>query len=361
MWRREASASPTDSPGSHQLRGRRECTLRAGNAVPNTLPGQRVQNQSPALAAYQGRDDLAAYGSNGLLLFALQLRHGVQDIEGVAVVALTDQANDKKCDLVYVDRDAGRAIVAQAYVSDVQRAEAPANKASDLNTAVSWLLSGGLDTLPEVLQSAAAEVRDAVENDEIRDFEVWYVHNLPESANVRRELEQAATTADSLIKRHFPNTQTDCAGLELGIGQLDELYRRTEASIAVTDTLQIDVSGGFQVHSDRWRAFTTEIPATWLRELWSAHAGDLMSPNVRDYLGVVRSERNINNAIKTTARDEPGEFWIYNNGLTVLVNDLEAEGPREDGSYSLTIHGIGIVNGAQTTGSIGTLVRPGCT
>jgi hypothetical protein len=35
--------------------------------------------ESKVFAKYAARDDLAAYGNNGLLLFSLQLRHGVED------------------------------------------------------------------------------------------------------------------------------------------------------------------------------------------------------------------------------------------------------------------------------------------
>jgi hypothetical protein len=196
-------------------------------------------------------------------------------------------------------------------------------------------------------------VRDALENDEIRDFEVWYVHNALESANVRGELGQAAKTADSLIKRYYPESQVACAGVEIGLGQLEELYQRTEAPIAVADDFTLTVDGGFEIGSNRWKAFTTAVEGTWLRELWQAHESDLMSPNVRDYLGIVRSERNINNGIKTTASTTPDEFCIYNNGLTILVHDYEAK--PADGKYELKIKGVGIINGAQTTGSLGTL------
>jgi hypothetical protein len=44
----------------------------------------------------------------------------------------------------------------------------------------------------------------------------------------------------------------------------------------------------------------------------------------------VRSERNINNGIKTTASTTPEQFWIYNNGITVLVHEYDAVGPAED-------------------------------
>jgi AIPR protein len=309
-----------------------------------------------AIAAFEGRSDLAQYGQNALLLFALQLRWGISDIEGVAAVALTDSSNDKKCDLVYVDRDNGRVVVAQSYLStkdDLQ--SAPANKATDLNGAVNWLLAGELDKMPDILRSAAEEVRDAISNDQIREFHVWYSHNAPESANVKEELDQAVVAADGLIHRWYDSAQINVFALEVGLEQLEKLYERTEAPIVVSDKFELSVAGGFETEGDHWKAFTTAVPGTWLREQWETYEGDLMAPNVRDYLGVVRSERNINNGIKTSAAETPERFWIYNNGITILVHDYEVGDPDEHDNRDLKLSGIGIVNGAQTTGSLATL------
>jgi hypothetical protein len=311
---------------------------------------------SKALTAFVARSDLKPYGNNALLLFALQLRWGISDIDGVAATALTDAANDKKCDLVYVDRDNARAVVAQGYyTSKANPKSARANKASDLNTAVTWLLSGEVAGLPVVLQSAAKEVRDAIEQDQIRELHIWYCHNAPESKNVKDEVNQTAVTADSLIHRHFPNAEVEVSSLEVGLEELERLYERTEAPIAVTDSFSLEVDGGFHTQGNHWSAYTTAIPGTWLREQWETYKGDLMAPNVRDYLGIVRSERNINNGIKTTAAETPDRFWIYNNGITVLVHEYDVHGPGADGTYTVHISGLGIVNGGQTTGSLATL------
>ena len=180
------------------------------------------------MTAFDARPDLEAYGSNALLLFAVQLRWGITDIDGVAAVALTDAANDKKCDLVYVDRDGGRVVVAQGYFAQNDVAAAPANKAADLNTAVSWLLQGPLGGLPEILRSAAEEVRDAITQEQIREFHVWFTHNAPESQNVQDELEQAAWTADALLRERFDGDHIDVSALEVGRAQLERLYERTE-------------------------------------------------------------------------------------------------------------------------------------
>ncbi|NJP35720.1 AIPR family protein [Micromonospora thermarum] len=298
-----------------------------------------------------------AYGEDkALMLFALELNFGIEDIVSVAAVALTDHSNDKKCDLVYVDRAGGILVFAQGYVAaDARRTEAPAGKASDLNTAATWLLTGSLDTLPEALRSAAMEVRDALARDEIREVHVWYCHNLPESRNVERELAQVRVTTTSLLRVNYPRVSPSVSVREIGANTLEDMYRRTRAPIIVPDDLTISTPGGFEVAGDSWRAYCTSVSGEWLRQLWLEHQADLMSPNVREYLGVVRSDRNINNGIKTTAKTVPERFWIYNNGLTILVNSYDVTDNPETFGHTLNLRGVGIVNGAQTTGSIGTL------
>jgi AIPR protein len=326
---------------------------------PSTNVEQKRQTrfaEGPGWAALSGRDDLRTYGdSSGLLLFVAQLRLGFDDVDTFATDALTDGGNDKKCDLVAVMRDTGRIVVAQSYVAQKPetKSEGPANKASDLNTAVSWLLSGELHKLPDVLRSAAEEARDALESGEISEFQIWSVHNLPEGKNIETELEQAAKTASSLIKSHFPDAQVNVTHTEIGRATVDEDYRRIQVPILVTEEIEFVVSGGFQTSGDSWTAYNTAIKASDLRALWQKHSTELMSPNIRDYLGVRKTERNINYGIKQTARESPANFIIYNNGITAMVHKFEAT--FSDDVHKIKITGMGIVNGGQTTGSIGTL------
>jgi hypothetical protein len=76
---------------------------------------------------------------------------------------------------------------------------------------------------------------------------------------------------------------------------------------------------------------------------------------VREYLGSIKSDSNINFGIKNTAEKEPEDFWVFNNGLTVLVNKYTVT--EKFGKKNLTIAGMSIVNGAQTTGAIGSLKK----
>ncbi len=100
--------------------------------------------------AFAERKDLEKYGQNALMLWALQIRYGIDDVDTFAATCLTDGKDDKKCDLIWINRDEGFALIAQSfYKKSSEKGTAPANKASDLNTAIAWVLGEEpLDSIP---------------------------------------------------------------------------------------------------------------------------------------------------------------------------------------------------------------------
>jgi hypothetical protein len=308
--------------------------------------------------ALQSRTDLTKYGDNALLLFTLQLRFEIEDIDAAATNSLTDSPNDKKCDLVYVDKESQIAVIAQGYFCNKTAlpTEAPANKASDLNTAVTWLLSTPVDELPtQLLRSAAFELREALQNNELSSIEFWYSHNLPESINVRNELDAVTRNAQNTIRQNFPQcANINISGLEIGITATEDLYKSLTTPILVSDKLTVSASKGFDISASDWRAFITTIPAEWLYNLFRQYESRLFSANIRGYLGSRNADANINNGIKQTAKDDPEHFCVFNNGITAITHNFEYDDPNQ----LLEVTGISIVNGAQTTGAIGNL--PSC-
>lgn len=302
-----------------------------------------------ALETYQSRADLKEFEPNGLLLYALELRFGLDDIRSVAATAITDGSRDRKCDLVYIDQETRTAIVAQGYRSSTNKLEAPANKAADLSIAASWLFGNSRpENLNLSLQEAAKELDRAIIADEIDSIELWYCHNLPECKNVRDELDQAAITTLALLRQNYAETDISVIASEVGASTLNEWYKSRTNPILVTSDYQVPTRGWFQEEGDGWEAVCTSVPAAWLHALHEEHGTRLFSANVRGYMPRRRAKENINFGIETTARDSPGRFWAFNNGVTAIVNDLNAN----HSSGSLSVSGIAIVNGAQTTGSL---------
>jgi hypothetical protein len=306
-------------------------------------------------SAFNSRDDLKNYGDNALILFALELRWSLEDIDAVAIDALTDGPDDKKADLVYVDVDSGIAVIAQGYSARTPQKEAPANKAADLNTAIAWLLSRDIDELPNRLRPGATVLRRGLESGEIETIEIWYVHNCLESTNVANELASVEANLKNAIATRYANSNhSEIKAIEVGLNTLDQWYSSMSAPILVGDEFTVSIPGGYEISTDSWRAFATAVPAKWIFELYQKYEKTLFSANLRDYLGSRRSDSNINQGIKDSASYQPNNFWVFNNGITTLVNSFTASADNR----TIRISGISIVNGAQTTGAVGSLDNP---
>lgn len=289
-------------------------------------------------------------------VFAINLRFNLDDTQSIASEAITGGGDDKKCDVLYVDKERQVAVIAQCYISKNNKPAAPANKASDLNTALTWLLSTDIDKLPEGLKGRADELRSAISTGEVKQFYIWYVHNLPPSKNVQNELAAVEGTARAALKAYPSGPDINIFAEEICDSQLERLYIQAERTVIVTDEITTNVPDAIEINGSDWTSLVTTVKGAWLRELYTKYKTDLFSANLRGYLGSRESDSNINNGIKNTAQDQPGNFYVYNNGITALVLDYDL-GRRSKSGRNLKITGISIVNGAQTTGSIANLPK----
>ncbi len=309
------------------------------------IPGQRWQ------VAYEMTKANFALDDDAIGVFAIQLRFNLDDIKTIAAEAITGGGNDRKCDVLHIDKEMGIAVIAQCYVAQTKKASARANKAADLNTAVSWLLSADIQTLDPSLGGRAQELRDAIREGDIKQIHCWYVHNLPASENVRRELETVERTVSSALSSYSNGLQINVFAKEVGADEIESLYVKAERTIIVTDTFEVQVPDVIEHTEGDWSSISTYVPGKWLADLYKQYETDLFSANLRGYLGSRSSDKNINNGIKKTATNEPKNFLVYNNGITSLVLDYKYARKTKKGR-KLTIKGVSIVNGAQTTGSI---------
>ena len=295
------------------------------------------------IGAFQSETILAPYDNNALPLFAVGLYLGVEDLGSFAIDSLTDSPNDKKADIIYINEAEGIACIAQGMTAaDWGKAEAPANKASDLNTAVAWLLQRSMDEIPETIRGHAQLLREGLDQETITKLIFAYAHNAYESANVERELEATRQLVGGLdISQHC-----EVEVVELGLRTIEALHLTSLGSIQVIDEIQFPASQYIKETGDGWDAFVISINGAKLFDLYDKHRNSLFSANLRDFLGSRNAARNVNNTIKTTAETESGVFYIFNNGITIVCNKADYKNDM------LNIHGISVVNGAQTTGAI---------
>ncbi len=301
--------------------------------------------------AYESLDELQDYNDNALGLFALGLKFGLDDLVSIGADAITDGSDDKKLDMVYINPEDEYAVIGQCYFSTKNKESAPSNKASDLNTGLAWLLQRNITEIPDRIKSAAINLRQKIRDGEIKKINIWYVHNLPESQHVENELITVQQTAKTIVSTDFSGTTIEIAYKEVGNNTLNEWYEDCKTPILINETIEFPCLEGYEIQSQDWSAYSTAINAIDLYRLYKKNKEKIFSANVRDYLGSRSSDSNINHGIKKTIENEHNNFWAYNNGLTILTHGFR---------YSknlITLNGISIVNGAQTTGAIGSLKK----
>ncbi|HDT4029667.1 TPA: AIPR family protein [Klebsiella aerogenes] len=313
-------------------------------------------DDSQFMLALKQRDDLAPFNENKIAAFGMELCFSIDDPIATLLPAVTGGGGDAKIDLLFVSRDLGVIVVCQAYESTRFRKSALGNKGTDLGHAMSVLLATDEVKLPEGVAPHIKDARAAIREGDIRAIHVWYVHNCPESIQIQQDMELCVDGVRTLLDTYGDVSKNIALQFkEVGLETLDSFYRASSQSIAVTDLFEFgELRRGFLMQDADWKTFITTVNGEWLADLYRKYESrGLYNPNVRGFMGANNkdSDKVINAGIQSSAKDSPHDFFVFNNGITALVHDFELV----DDSFIKSVTGIGIVNGAQTTGSLGEL------
>lgn len=98
-------------------------------------------------------------------------------------------------------------------------------------------------------------------------------------------------------------------------------------------------------------AFFGMVAGEEIAEWWKNYGRRLFERNIRQVLG----STDVNNEIQNTLRENPSKFWYFNNGITIVAENIEKSmiggTSRDNGTFRL--QRAQIVNGAQTVSAIG--------
>jgi len=299
---------------------------------------------------YSFLEDFLSYGWREIPLrsaygvYAVCLYGNYPDYLEVGTQALTEGGDDKNIDLFHMDREAGHVFIAQCYLAEQwEKPEAPSSKADDLLTGLAWVLNQDLDAVPLALRSQAAELQNEISEGDDLTIHLLFIHNCLASENVRASLSTVATSAQTLVQ----SQRVHIAAQEISLDRLQHLYNSLTKQIVVEDTFDLACDQSVQESTESWKALSTTVPAAWLHDLWQKYGDDLFSANVRGFLDMLRRRASVNKGILETIQREPQNFWAYNNGITILTKKITQK------DNTVTISGLSVINGAQTTGVIG--------
>jgi hypothetical protein len=166
-------------------------------------------------------------------------------------------------------------------------------------------------------------------------------------------------TNSRLVVRREKQRKSEVHGVTAAYEVWDiERFRRVRESGASYEALNVDLrpqpDGGLpcvklDAKEEGYRTCIAIFPGQLLHDLYDEHGSRLLELNVRSYL---QAKGKINKGILETLRSDPADFMAYNNGITVVAENI-VFGLLKDGRTGIIeLQGMQIVNGGQTTASI---------
>lgn len=106
---------------------------------------------------------------------------------------------------------------------------------------------------------------------------------------------------------------------------------------------------------DPYGVYYGTISAAVIGEWYDRYGNRLFAQNLRYFKG----NTDVNQGMKTTLQKEPENFFYYNNGIKILCKKITRKAAYASNTRTglFSLEGVSLVNGAQTTGTIGNAIK----
>lgn len=253
---------------------------------------------------------------------------------------ITDGADDKQIDAIFVDDDRATIFVVQGKFIGGTTVDA-----EPLREVLSaWIQMRDLVRLQEVgnnkLKQKLSEVARALEDEYEICFELITTAGLTDSAQ-----KDLATFQEELAelsaKDELPAT--------LLLVNEDEIRRRYDMALerenpSLSHALDLSVCQTLPVTIAGTQVVIAVVPLSECIKFPGIKDGTLFQKNVRQSLGLSNA---VNKGIKNTIYgDRHRDFFFFHNGITAICNRMEKKDSK------LHLHGVSVVNGCQSLNTI---------
>lgn len=253
---------------------------------------------------------------------------------------ITDGADDKQIDAIFVDDDRATIFVVQGKF--IGEATVDAEPLREVLSA--WIQMRDLVRLQEVgnnkLKQKLSEVARALEDEYEVCFELITTAGLTDSAQ-----KDLATFQEELAelsaKDELPAT--------LLLVNEDEIRRRYDIALerenpSLSHALDLSVCQTLPVTIAGTQVVIAVVPLSECIKFPGIKDGTLFQKNVRQSLGLSNA---VNKGIKNTIYgDRHRDFFFFHNGITAICNRMEKKDSK------LHLHGVSVVNGCQSLNTI---------
>jgi len=209
---------------------------------------------------------------------------------------------------------------------------------------VRWLLNGNIN-LPSVNSNFRAKA------EEFRDTLITYFPKVEVCfvTTGQKPLSEGIDEINLFLSQMNSNAEEVFSVTLIDINELQSLFRR---SLQQTTPNKIDLDFSrpdpFEHDTGKLRAIVGSVAGKTIAELFDKHGNAIFEANVRNYLGNVRINRNIEDT--AISPDQAELFWFYNNGINMVCSKLSFRSHTD--SSRVQLENAQIVNGCQSVHSL---------
>jgi hypothetical protein len=261
-----------------------------------------------------------------------------------AVESFVDGGGDKGLDVIYVPDEPGPLVILQSKRYRNTGRNLSKNDIVLALNGVRWLINGDISdpTVNPSFRAKASEFREALTSYFPR-VDIYLV------TTGQGPAEDGISEIDLFLDEANSPSEPVFSVMSIDVNELLARFRRSLQKTTPNEIiLEFSKPRPFEHDTGRLRAIVGSVSAKVIAELFDKHGNAIFEANVRNYLGNVR----INRQIEGTAidADQAESFWFYNNGLSMICSQLSFRSQTETSRVRLV--NAQIVNGCQTVHSL---------
>lgn len=276
------------------------------------------------------------FQNEGQRFIAWYLRniHCLDTIE--AKDCITDGADDKQIDAVYIDNDAAVIYIIQGKFYSEDRVNAEPLR----EVLASWVQVKNLERLQENanerLRVKINELATALEDDYEVCFELVVTAALTDAAQDDLAVFQKELSDDNSLSANLVVVDNEMLQLKY-----DEALNKSRPYI--NHEFKIESSKCMEIMIDGTKAVIAAIPLKECIKIPGIKDGSLFRKNVRQSLG---TNNKVNKGIAMTLKKDAEDFFFFHNGITAICSKITLEGDL------LSVKELNVVNGCQSLSTI---------
>ena len=258
---------------------------------------------------------------------------------------ITDGFKDMGVDAIYLDEDQKKLFVVQSKWHNDGKKGVSQEEMLSFVEGIKRILELNLTGANDSIQKKSTDIDKALSQIGYQIHAI-YIHTADQPMNkyVKKPINDLMKTTNDDVSTllvfdeiYYPSIYSYLAhGQELDSVDLDDVILNNWGKI-----------------DSPYCAYYGLISASAIGEWYNKFGNRLFAKNIRFYKG--RTE--VNDGIKNVLLKEPENFVYYNNGIKLLCKNIKrkAKDSTNHNTGLFALEGVSLVNGAQTTGSIGSI------